>query len=274
MRYNVLDCTYAITLVCIVGFTGALSMVITSVNSSNASQRKFLLVVDGDKSSSSKLKALLKQFRYKVWAVNTAAEAAELCDIIMPALVIVRQVEDMTPIDFIRAFKRQDGAARSSVLVVRSGKEDAFDERACLAAGAVTCLKLPLHVETLYRTIQVAIEPVPRMNLRINTVLSVLINDKTVTSSKGKFATALSENGLYLLTQDPLPLNAKIPLTFEVRGKAISVDAKVIYAHRQGNQPNFKPGMGLQFVRISDQDQEQIRLFIREEVRKGIPASP
>jgi len=30
----------------------------------------------------------------------------------------------------------------------------------------------------------------------------------------------------------------------------------------------------LQFVRISDHDQEQIRLFIREEVRKGISAAP
>ena len=249
-------------------------MVITSVDSSNASQRKFLLVVDGNQSSASKLKSLLKQFRYKVLSVHTAAEALELCDIIMPALVIARQVEDMTQIDFIRAFKRQDGAARSSVLVVRNGKEEGFDVKACLAAGAVTCLKLPLHVETLYRTIQVAIEPVPRMNLRIDTTLPVVINDRAADSKEGKFATAISESGLFLLTRDPQPLNTMIPLTFEVRGKAISAEAQVIYAHRQGSQANFRPGMGLQFVRISDHDQEQIRLFIREEVRKGISAAP
>ncbi len=247
-------------------------MVITSVNST-VSQRKFLLVVDADKSSSSKLKALLKQFRYRVWSVNTAAEALELCDIVMPELVIARQVEDMTQTDFIREFKRQDGSARSSVLVVGNGKEDSSDERACLAAGAITCLKLPLHVETLYRSIQVAIEPVPRMNLRIDTMLPVVINDRTQNGNGAKYATALSENGLFLLTQDPRPLNTKIPLKFEVAGKMISADAQVLYAHRQGNQTNFRPGMGLQFVRISDQDQEQIRLFIREEVRKGISVS-
>lgn len=248
-------------------------MIITSVNSTNLSDRKFVLVVDADKSSSSKLKALLKQFRYKVWSVESAAEALELCDIIMPELVIARQVEDMTQIDFIREFKRQDGAARSSVLVVGNGKEDSFDERACLSAGAVTCLKLPLHVETLYRTIQVAIEPVPRMNLRIDTMLPVVINDRTRNGNGEKYATALSENGLFLLTQDPPPLNTKIPLRFQLAGRMISADAQVIYAHRQDNQQNCKPGMGLQFVRISDQDLEQIRLFIREAVRKGISAS-
>jgi hypothetical protein len=69
-------------------------------------------------------------------------------------------------------------------------------------------------------------------------------------------------------------LKTTIPLKFKVAGKMISAVGQVIYAHRQGNQTNFRPGMGLQFVRISDQDQERIRLFIREEVRKGISASP
>ena len=248
-------------------------MAMTSVNDSNASQRKFLLVVDVDKSSSSKLKTLLKQFRYKVWSVATAAEALELCDIIMPELVICRQVEDMAQPDFIRAFKSLEGSARSSVLVVRRGQEDAFDERACLAAGAFTCLKLPLQVETLYRTIQVAIESVPRMNLRIDTILPVVINNKTVNSNEGKFATALSECGLYILTPDPRPLKTTLPLQFKVGEKTISVVGQVIYAHKQGNQTNFRPGMGLQFILITEQDQAQIRHFIREEVRKGITAS-
>ncbi|HUJ18714.1 MAG TPA: hypothetical protein VL197_12060, partial [Nitrospirota bacterium] len=98
-------------------------MVLTRVNSNNASQRKFLLVVDGNKSSSSGIKALLKQFQYKVWSVDTAAEAFELSDIVAPALVIVGQIEDMTQVDFIRAFKRSSASGPASVLVVTSGKD-------------------------------------------------------------------------------------------------------------------------------------------------------
>jgi CheY-like chemotaxis protein len=244
-------------------------MVLTRVDSSNASQRKFLLVVDHNKTRAAGLKALLKQFRYKVWSVATAAEALDLCDIVMPALVIVGRTEDMTQVDFIQTLRRLAPAGTASVLVVSRGN-DAAHNRACLAAGAVTCLRLPLNVEILYRTIQVVIEPVPRMNLRINTTFPVVIDDKSANGREGKLATALSESGLYLLTPDPRPLNTKIPLRFKVAGKILSADAVVIYSHKQGNKTNFTPGMGLQFVRISDQDQEQIRHFIREEVRKGI----
>jgi CheY-like chemotaxis protein len=250
------------------------SMILTRdrADNSSASQRKFLLIVDNNKSSSSGLKALLKQFHYKVWSVNTAAEALELSDIVMPALVIVGQIEDMPQVDFIKELKRVAPSGTASVIVI--SRNDAVNERACLSAGAVTCLKLPLNVETLYRTIQVAIEPVPRMNLRITTKLPVIIDDKTLNSREGRFATALSENGLFLVTPDPCPLNTRLPLRFKVAGKILSADAVVIYAHKKGNGTNFMPGMGLQFVRISDQDQEHIRFFIREEVRKGIFTAP
>lgn len=243
------------------------------MNSNNASRRKFLLVVDSSKSTSSGMKALLKQFRYKVWTVSTGVEALELSDIVMPALVIVRQMEDMTQVDFVREFKQVDSSGKASVLVVTDGK-DAVNDRACLAAGAVTCLTLPLNVEALYRTIQVAIESVPRMNLRINTLLPVVTSDKTENSSERTYATALSESGLFLLTSNPCPLKTQIPLKLKVAGKILSADAVVIYVHKQGNRADFKPGMGLHFIRISAQDQEQIRLFIREEVRKGISAAP
>ncbi len=249
-------------------------MVFSSEKNSNEPHRKFLLVVDSDPSSASRLKTLLKQFRYKVWSVGTGAEAFELCDIVMPALLFVREAGDLALIDFIKTFKLRVGTARTAVLAIRNGKDDAFDERAVLSAGAVTCLKVPLHVENLYRTIQVAIEPVPRMNLRINTKLPVAINDQVMNGSEVTFATALSESGLYLLTRDLWPVNTMIPLKLRVAGTTINADAKVIYAHPRGSHENFRPGMGMQFVRISDKDQERIRLFIRDEVRKGILTAP
>ncbi len=242
-------------------------MVFTSVNADNVSQRKFLLTVDCNKSSSTSIKALLKQFRYKVWSANTASEALEVIDIIMPALVIVRKIEDMPLVDFISDIKRRDLSRTVTVLVVSNGKE-AIDERACLTAGAFTCLKLPLNMEMLYRTIQVAIEPVPRMNIRINAALPVVIHGKN-----GKFATSLSESGIFVMTPDPHPLNTRVPLQFNLAGKMVFADAVVLYSQGKGNRKNSRPGMGLQFVRISDHDQEHIRRFIREEVKKAVFAS-
>ena len=247
-------------------------MVMTPVNKNDPSPKKFLLVVDSNRSTSSGMKALLKQFQYKALSVHTADEAFELSDIVMPSLVIIREVEDMTQVDFIKNLKRLDASGKVSVIVVSSSK-DADNERACLSAGAVTCLRPPLNVEALYRTIQVAIESVPRMNLRIDTTVPVIINDETVTSGNGKFATMLSESGLFVRTTDPCRLKTKIPITFKLADKEISAEAVVIYAFKPGNSANLEAGMGLQFVRISDQDQAQIRSFIREQFRKGISTS-
>ncbi len=247
-------------------------MVFTSVNADNVSQRKFLLSVDSNKSSSSSIKALLKQFRYKVWSAGTAAEALDVCDIVMPALVIVRKIEDMPLVDFIGKIKRLDTSRQVTVLVIANGK-DAVDERACLTAGAFTCLRMPLNMETLYRTIQVAIEPVPRMNIRINAALPVMINNAAPGSTNGKFATSLSESGLFVMTPEPCPLNTRVPLLFKIAGKVVSADAVVLYSQKKGNRTHSRPGMGLQFVRISDHDQEHIRRFIREEVKKAVFAS-
>jgi CheY-like chemotaxis protein len=247
-------------------------MVLARADSINASQGKFVLVVDGNASGSSGLQAFLKQFRYKVLPVNTAAKALEVRNVVMPALVIVGHIDDMTQVDFIREFKRCGSSCTAAIIVVMCGK-DAVHERACLAAGAVTCLKLPMNVETLYRTIQVAIESVPRMNLRIHARVPVIIDDKAVKCGEGNFAIELSESGLFLLTSNPCPLNTKISLKFKVSGRILSADTVVIYAHKPGNKRNCTPGMGLQFVRISDQDQEQIRLFIREEVRREISSA-
>jgi len=44
----------------------------------------------------------------------------------------------------------------------------------------------------------------------------------------------------------------------------------VLYSHSFGEGPFGEPGMALKFVQITPQDQEQLRLFIREEITRGI----
>jgi hypothetical protein len=71
-------------------------------------------------------------------------------------------------------------------------------------------------------------------------------------------------------TLDPRPLNTKLPVRIHLAGGDITADAAVIYSHQAGDNPQDEPGMGLQFVRISSQDQERIRQFIRDEVTRDI----
>ena len=242
----------------------------SSVGSHPAGRRRFLLVVDSDVKELFYTSTLLQRFQYNIWTAQSAAEALEMAAIAVPALIVTAQfLDDLSGLELIQQLKLID-RVRTVPLVVLTRKADPANERDCLFAGALTCLSMPVQAEDLYRVIQVAIEPMPRMNLRINTSLSVTVNDQTVECTEGECASVLSEHGLYVRTLDPHPLNAKLPVQIHLAGRTIAVDTVVIYSHQAGADPGDEPGMGLQFTRISPEDQKCIRLFIRDEITRDI----
>jgi CheY-like chemotaxis protein len=242
----------------------------SSVVSHPAGRRRFLLVVDSDIKKLFYTATLLQRFQYSIWTAQSAEVALEMASVAVPALIVTAQfLEDMTGLELIQQLKRIE-RIRAVPLVVLTQKTDPADERDCLFAGALTCLSMPVQLEDLYRVVQVAIEPMPRMNLRINTSLSVTVNDRTVECLEGECASVLSEHGLYVRTLDPYPLNAKLPVEIRLEGKSIAADTVVIYSHQAGDDPQDEPGMGLQFTEISREDQKRIRNFIRDEITRDI----
>ncbi len=235
-----------------------------------AGRRRFLLVVDSDVKELFYTSTLLQRFQYNIWTAQNAAAALELATIAVPDLIVIAQfLDDLPGLELIQQLRRID-QVRKVPLVVLTRKTDPANERDCLFAGALTCLSVPVQAEDLYRVIQVAIEPMPRMNIRINTSLSVTVNNKTVECTAGECASVLSEHGLYVRTLDPYPLNTKLPVQVHLAGRTIAADTVVIYSHQAGNDPGDEPGMGLQFTKISREDQKRIRHFIRDELTKGI----
>jgi len=244
----------------------------TSVVSRPAGRRRFLLVVDSNVKKLFYTATLLQRFQYNIWTAHSAAEALEMAAVAVPALIFTAQfLDDLPGREFIQQLKRID-RIRPVPIVVLTDKSDRANEKDCLFAGALTCLSMPFEAEDLYRVIQVAVEPMPRMNLRINTNLSVTVNSQTVQCAEGECASVLSEHGLYVRTLDPFPLNAKLPVQINLAGKAIAADTVVIYSHQAGSDPQDEPGMGLQFTQISREDQKRIRLFIRDEITRDLGA--
>jgi CheY-like chemotaxis protein len=242
----------------------------TSAASRAAGRPRFLLVIDSNIKTLVYTSTLLQRFQYNIWSAESGAEALEMAGVAIPSLILVAQdLDDMTGLEFIQELK-QNEAVRTIPLILLTRESDPAVERACLAAGALTCLPMPAKAEDLYRVVQVATEPMPRMNIRINTKLSVTVDDQTVECSEGECASVLSEHGVYIRTLDPRPLNTKLPVRIHLDGGGITADAVVIYSHQGGDAPRDEPGMGLQFVRISSQDQERIRRFIRDEVTRDI----
>ena len=232
---------------------------------------RFLLVVDSDVNDLFYLSMLLQRFEYNISTATNAAEALKMAMIAAPSLVITALVlSDMPGLELIRRMRQDPRIAAVPVLITTADRTP-DTERQCRQAGASACLYEPVNAEELYRTVQAAIEPTPRQNIRIHTLLSVIVEGKPLDCVEGECASVLSEHGMYVRTLRPYPSKTRLPVQLVIKGRSLPVEAEVLYCHKFGEGPFKEPGMGLKFVRVAPQDQELIRQFIREELMKGIP---
>jgi CheY-like chemotaxis protein len=246
-------------------------MELKNIEEYNADRRRFVLIVDSSDRSRTFLSTLLKQFDYEAYAVSTAEEAVEIAAVIRPVLLVTAgQIDaDYDAVRLIRLFKSADPEGKTPIIVLMAKSDPAF-ERECLSAGALTCLQAPVTFENFYRVIQIAIEPIPRMTIRISTNLPASINGQRT----DECVQEISENGAYLLTGTLHPLGTRLPVEIVLSNCVVSVDAVVIYAKRSVEDRSGCTGIGLQFERISEEDQKRIRLFIRSEMTKDIKPTP
>ena len=231
---------------------------------------RFLLVVDSDANNLYYTSMLLQRLEYHICSSKTAAQAREMATVAVPALILTAHyLSDATSLELMGQI-RQDARLRPVPVVVLAPEGDLVGERQCLDAGAAACLTKPVQAEILFRTIQEAIEPMPRQNIRISTRLPVIVNDQPLNCGEGECASVLSEHGMYIRTLKPYAKNTRLPIRLALKGRSVSAQAEVLYSHSFGEGPFGEPGMALKFLSIAPQDQEQLRLFIREEITRGI----
>lgn len=242
-------------------------MALKDIKACNAARRRYILVVDPNARNQKLLTTLLKRFEYEVCMARTAAEALEVATVVSPILIVMaRQLDGQhTALELIKAYKKVAPPSPAVFIVLTTRPDPAF-EKACLSAGALVCLRSPVSLENFYRVIQVAVEPVPRMNIRISANLPAAISGAPVDDR----VQAISENGAYILTRALYPLKTRVPVQIKLPDGIVTAEGMVLYANAAGYGPGGRSGLGLQFVRISPQDQQRIRRFIRTEMTRGV----
>jgi c-di-GMP-binding flagellar brake protein YcgR len=136
--------------------------------------------------------------------------------------------------------------------------------------GAVDCLSQPVSADQLYRSVQTIMEKTPRTNLRVRALLPVKMTSTTHGASERLCALDLSERGVFVACENPAPVNTRTNLLINLNGQLIPVEARVLRIYQTGEGPFQEAGMGLEFVRISSEDQERIRQYILSDITRGI----
>ncbi len=72
--------------------------------------------------------------------------------------------------------------------------------------------------------------------------------------------------GLFIRTDEPIPLDSVVLLKFLIPGieEVIEAEGKVILCHLKGGKHYVPRGMGIKFVKLKPEDAERIHQFVKE----------
>lgn len=214
------------------------------------------------------LGVLLTRLNYDVETARSGGEALRKMHEKPPRIVVSEVVlPDMTGIDLLKRMKEK-AILNAIPVVFATSENDPEIQETCKRLGCSAYLLKPLESETLYRTLQVVSESMPRVNIRLATRLKVIVGDGTSLggAERMEYATAISVGGVYVSTLYPQPRNALTPIRIFLQDREITAKAVVLYSYSMGTEPYREAGMGLKFIEISEDDRAAIRSFIKDQL--------
>jgi CheY-like chemotaxis protein len=237
-----------------------------------ARKSRYILVVEENTNELFTTAMLLHRFSYPVCTARNGRQALDMVSVAVPSLVVSDfSLSGMNGLDLLRVLGSTDRTF-SIPFIILTPPAGAGSEHLAVEIGGANYLQKPVQVEALYRAVQAVMEPTPRTNIRVQTALPVTVNRSPLDIVRGECATHLSSQGMYIRTFKYHQRGEQIALQMAVEGRTISADATILYTRRFDDGPFMEPGMAVKFTRITGEDREFLRSYIRSEVTQGIVA--
>lgn len=237
-------------------------------------KKKFSILVDGYVRDLFATGMILQKLDYDAYIVSSAEDALKLMDSALPALVITElSLPRMSGLELLVRIK-QEPMTRAVPVIIHTSSVDEQREALCSASGCASFLRKPVDPETLYSAIQHATEITPRQHLRLRTLLPVMVGGRPASDSglSTEYVSELSENGIFVRTLSPRPIDAVLPVTIMIHSIPVRVKAVVLRSVLMGQGLFREPGMGMKFTEIAKTDRELIRNFVKGQLIQDIPA--
>ncbi len=238
----------------------------------NSLLQQIVLVVDARPMRQFYTSIFLLRLKYQVIMAKTAEDAMLFMGLTVPLIVIANyDLPNISGLDLLKRVKR-DNRTRNVPFIIYTSNGSPEVRKACEEAGCSAFQCHPCSLEELYATIQKATRK-PRRFVRLTTCLDVVVGDNRLAgSSRNDVITAISERGMFVNTTIPLAIGVKVPFTFQLPnapGRFIGVEGEVLYNHLSMEKRHI-PGMAVKYMRISNEDQDLVRDFIKRELMESI----
>jgi len=243
-----------------------------------ALNQQIILVVDARPLRQFYTSIFLQRLKYQVIMAKTAEDAQLFMGLTVPQAVVAdHDLPDMSGLEILKRM-RQDHRTRNVPFIVYTANRNPEVRQTCEAAGCAAFLYHPSNLEGLYASIQKATQARPRKFVRLSTALDVVVGDaRTTGAARQDLIVAISEQGMFVSTKTPLEYGSILPFTFHLPnapGWFFRLEGQVLYSHAGADKRKL-PGMAVKFLKMSDQEREFLKDFIKQELMEGIaPEAP
>jgi len=156
---------------------------------------------------------------------------------------------------------RQDKLLDIIKVVMMGDPEEEPILQEAIKKGAQGMVHRPINPTELYTTIHNLIEPNPRQSLRLRLIFKVSV--ASMAASTDYFATTLSDQALFIRTNDPLPVGGTVKVHMDLpAARPFNFSGKVIYHTKASRDELQEPGMCILFQDATGGQTKELRRFI------------
>ncbi len=230
--------------------------------------RRSILLVDDIELFLELEKTFLHRDRFDLLMASNAEEIMQLLMKRKPDLIFMdMQVTGARGDDVCRWIKQDPKLSSIPVImVVASGDHDA--ESLCRQAGCDALIQSPVKRQQLLSVARNILELADRQQARVTA--RMLVHFKKNNREHSNFSVNLSHGGMFIATQEILPVGSPLALRLQFPGKeqTLNCQGQVAWLNHSEfhRKPHLPMGMGVAFAGLSAPQQELVKLYL---VRKA-----
>jgi len=227
-----------------------------------------ILLADSDRVFLELGKTFLRKTGVKVLSCTNGGEAVEIVRKESPNLVFLStNMAFKNGLECLQSIKMNETSKNIPVVMLATSGCDEAIEKFRLAECDEVILK-PVSQHTFLGTVKKFLDLEKRIKSRFEVRIAVDFGLESKESFTG-YSANLSTGGLFLETSDTFPVNTELLLNFLLPKTDIHVqcNARVAWVNRLGSlvKPSLLPGMGLQFLNLTQENDTTIQEYLRKE---------
>jgi CheY-like chemotaxis protein len=234
-------------------------------------EKPIVLVIDGDIVRRFQTAVYLLRLEYHVFPVATAEEALRVMDLTVPRIAVTdAELPGINGYEFLKKVKENPRTRHVPVLIYVP-VENPVDRKLCETVGCAGYLTQTSDHNALYEAVQKLTEQKPRHVVRLKTWLDVTVDTRGY--EMAALVTAISEQGMFVSTPNPLPVKTTVAFTIHLSKTAagVRVTGQVLFC--QANEKGKVPGMAVRFLQLPPDAGRLIKTFVEQKHLEGIESS-